>query len=72
MEPQRVILIVTVTVFLLFSLGVLASLTGFVGGGGVGSGTLVSLSTLVYTPHRKLLPDSEICLFLNIESLCVF
>ncbi|KAK2445298.1 protein TAPETUM DETERMINANT [Trifolium repens] len=58
MEPQRVILIVTVTVFLLFSLGVLASLTGFVGGGGVGSGTLVSLSTLVYTPHRKLLADS--------------
>ncbi|WJX65311.1 hypothetical protein P8452_49991 [Trifolium repens] len=58
MEPQRVILIVTVTVILLFSLGVLASLTGFVGCGGVGSGTLVSLSTLVYTPHRKLLPDS--------------
>ncbi|CAJ2641267.1 unnamed protein product [Trifolium pratense] len=71
MEPNRVnILIVTVTVFLLFSLGVLASLTGFVGGsGGAGSGTLLSLSlllgleggtnnTLLYTPHRKLLPHS--------------
>jgi hypothetical protein len=37
---------------------VIEFVTGFVGGGGVGSGTLVSLSTLVYTPHRKLLADS--------------
>ncbi|CAL5204504.1 unnamed protein product [Lathyrus oleraceus] len=63
MEPKRVIVIVTV--FLLFSIGFLATLTGF--WGGARSGTLVSFSflfgseegtnyTLLHTPHRKLLP----------------
>ncbi|CAI8599062.1 unnamed protein product [Vicia faba] len=70
MEPKRVIVTATVTVavtvFLLFSIGVLATLTGF--WGGARSGTLVSFSflfgfeeatnfTLVRTPHRKLLPN---------------
>lgn len=47
MEPQRVVVIVTViTFFLLSSLGLLAGL-GFGGGGGARTGTLMSLSYLL-------------------------
>ncbi|XP_058781276.1 protein TAPETUM DETERMINANT 1-like isoform X2 [Vicia villosa] len=64
MESKRVFVIATV--FLLFSVGLLVTLTGF--WSGARSGTLVSFSflfgfeegtnyTLVHTPHRKLLQN---------------